>query len=40
MSLLVVLVVMFTSVVLVSCLAKLLVGEGFTNVAGTLHLGS
>jgi len=37
MSLLVVLTVVFTSVVLVSCLAKLLVGERFANVAGTLH---
>jgi len=38
--LLVLLTVVFTSVVLVSCLAKLLVGEGFTDVAGTLHLGA
>ena len=40
MSLLVVLAVLFTGVLLVSCLARLLFGDGFSHVAGKLHLES
>jgi len=39
MILLVVLAVLFTGVLLVSCLARLLFGDWFSDVAGTMHLG-
>jgi len=40
MSLLVVLGVIFTGVLLVSCLARLVLGSGFSDAAGKLHLGA
>ena len=40
MSLLVVLAVVFSGVLLVSCLVRLLLGNGFAGAAGKLHLGS
>ena len=40
MSLLVVLTVLFTGVLFVSCLARLALGDGLSGVAGKLHLGS
>ena len=40
MSLLVILAVIFTGVLLVSCLARLFFGDGFSDVAGKLHVGS
>ena len=39
-SLLVVLAVLFTGVLMVSCLARLVLGNGFSEVAGRLNLGS
>jgi hypothetical protein len=40
MSLLVILAVIFSGVLLVSCLARLFFGDGFSDVAGKLHAGS
>ena len=40
MSLLVVLALLFTGVLMVSCMARLLYGEVFSGVAGKIHLGS
>ena len=40
MSLLVMLAGIFTGVLLVSCLARLFFGDGFSDVAGKLHVGS
>ena len=40
MSLLVMLTVIFTGVLMVSCLARLFYGAGYSEVAGKLHLGS
>jgi hypothetical protein len=40
MSLLVILAVIFTGVLLVSCLARLCYGAGFSEVAGKLRLGT
>lgn len=39
-SLLAVLAVLFTGVLMVSCLARLVLGSGFSEVAGRLNLGS
>lgn len=39
MVLLVVLAFLFVGVLLVSCLARLLFGDWFSEVAGTMHLG-
>jgi hypothetical protein len=39
-SLLVVLTVIFTGVLLVSCVTRLFFGGGFADVAGKMHLGS
>lgn len=39
-SLLAVLTVVFTGVVVVSCVLRLALGNGFANAAGKLHLGS
>jgi hypothetical protein len=40
LSLLVMLAVIFTGVLLVSCLARFFYGAGFSDVAGKLRLGS
>jgi hypothetical protein len=40
MSLLVILAVIFTGVLLVSCLARCFYGAGFSDVAGKLRLGT
>ncbi|GFO67626.1 hypothetical protein GMLC_12050 [Geomonas limicola] len=40
LSLLVVLAVVFAGAVAVSCLLRLVLGNGFADVAGKLHLGS
>jgi hypothetical protein len=39
-SLLVVLAVIFSGVLVVSCLARLVLGSGFSDAAGKLHLGA